>query len=58
MNNCLNVPHSFVCVCVYVCGLLWGANGFQLPSNTVVEGACSAYENVCVSVCFALWWSI
>lgn len=37
---------SLLCVCV----LLWGANGFLLPSNAVVEGACSAYETVCVCV--------
>lgn len=40
------IPSSF-CVCVCVCGLLWGANGFQLPSNTV-KGAYRVYESVCV----------
>lgn len=43
-----------VSVCTCVCGLLWGANGFQLPSNTV-EGAYSVYESVCMCACALQW---
>lgn len=56
MSNCLNVsPFFFASVSVRVClrVLLSGANGFQLPSNTV-KGAYSAYESVCVCVLYEI----
>lgn len=46
-----------VCLCICVCAILSGANGFQLPSNTV-EGAYSTYESVCVFVCVCVWESV